>query len=312
MREILVLVIDDDQSVHDAVDSALLPKSVDRIIHANLPGDGLRLAVEMRPSLILLDINMPGLDGFKVCRALKEKSATRDIPILFLTVETKADHIARALDCGAVDYVSKPFNDIELRARIRVALRAKDLIELLREQARVDALTGLLNRAALDDALLGVASSHERNGQSVCLMMMDVDHFKQINDRYGHGVGDDALQRIGELLLNQCRPYDSVYRFGGDEFTVIFGQTDGPGAVVAAQRILEAVRAMRVPAAGTEIELTCSAGLVCSPPPSASFEPHDLMQAADAALYRAKEEGRDRLVCERFRRSEPCSEHEES
>lgn len=312
MREILVLVIDDDQSVHDAVDAALLPKSVDRIIHACLPGDGIRLAVEMRPTLILLDINMPELDGFKVCRALKEKSATRDIPILFLTVETKADHIARALDCGAVDYVSKPFNDVELRARIRVAMRAKDLIDLLREQARVDALTGLLNRAALDDALLGVASSHERNGQFACLMMMDVDHFKQINDRYGHGVGDDALRRIGELLRKQCRPYDSVYRFGGDEFGVIFGQTDGPGAVVAAQRILEAVRATRVPAFDGEFSLTCSAGLVWSKPPPDFLEPDDLMEAADAALYRAKDQGRDRLVAERFRCAEPGLEHNES
>ncbi len=312
MREILILVIDDDQSVHEAVEAALLPNSVDQVMHAEMPGDGIRLAVEMRPSLILLDINMPEMDGFKVCRALKEKSATRDIPILFLTVETKADHIARALDCGAVDYVSKPFNDVELRARIRVALRAKDLIDLLREQARVDALTGLLNRAALDDALLGVASSHERTGQCACLMMMDVDHFKQINDRYGHGVGDDALRRIGDLLRNHCRPYDTVYRFGGDEFGVIFGQTDGPGAVAAAERILEAVRATRVPAAGVEFSLSCSAGLVCSEPPPEFFEPDDLMNAADAALYRAKNQGRDQLVAETFRRARHGFEQEAS
>jgi diguanylate cyclase (GGDEF)-like protein len=301
MSEIVVLVIDDDQSVHDAVDDVLLPDSVDEVVHAHAPGDGIRLAFEIRPTLVLLDINMPEIDGFKVCRALKENATTRDIPILCLTVETKADHIARALDCGAVDYVSKPFNDVELKARLRVALRAKDMIDMLREQARVDALTGLLNRAALDDALLGVASSHERNGQAACLMMMDLDHFKQINDRYGHGVGDDVLRRVGELLRKHSRPYDTVCRFGGDEFGVIFGQTEGAGALAAAQRILEALRATRVSAAGVEIGLTCSAGLVCTEPTPEFFEPADLMKAADAALYRAKNSGRDQLVAESFR-----------
>ncbi len=301
MSDLVVLVVDDDQAVHDAVERVLRPDAVDEIVHALAPGDGIRLAIELRPTLILLDINMPEIDGFKVCRALKENAVTRDIPILFLTVETKADHIARALDCGAVDYVSKPFNEVELRARIRVALRAKELIDLLREQARVDALTGLFNRAALDDALLGVASSHERNGQHACLMMMDLDHFKQINDRYGHGVGDDVLRRIGELLRRHCRPYDTVCRFGGDEFGVIFGQTDGQGALAAANRIFEAIRETRFSASGVEVAISCSAGLVCTEPTPELFEPADLMKAADEALYRAKSLGRDRLVAETFR-----------
>ena len=152
--ETTALVIDDDVHVHAAVDRALDSSQVDRVIHAYTPGDGIRLAIETGPDVIMLDINMPEIDGYKkVCRAIKENALTRDIPVLFLTVETKVDHIARALDCGGVDYVSKPFNDIELRARIRVALRGKQLIELLKEQARVDALTGLFNRAALDELL---------------------------------------------------------------------------------------------------------------------------------------------------------------
>ena len=112
MAENVILVIDDSQSVHAEIDRVLGPPQVQEVLHAKVPGDGIRMAVERCPDVILLDINMPEMDGFKVCRALKENANTRDIPILFLTVETKADHIARALDCGAVDYVSKPFNSV--------------------------------------------------------------------------------------------------------------------------------------------------------------------------------------------------------
>lgn len=298
MPETVALVIDDDRAVHDAVRQVLEPPLVDRIESAYAPGDGIRRAIEIRPDLILLDIHMPGMDGFKVCRALKENAATRDVPVLFLTVEKKADHIARALDNGAVDYVSKPFNAIELQARIRVALRARDLIELLREQARVDALTGLLNRAALDDALLGVVSSHERTGASASLLMIDLDHFKQVNDRHGHGVGDDILREVGRVIRACCRPYDTACRFGGDEFAVIFSHADGNGAMTAAERMLRQIATIRVNAgdSGIEIGATVSGGLVTTLGIDDFFEPADLMKAADDALYRAKKEGRNRIV----------------
>ena len=298
MNDAIALVIDDDRSVHDEVDRALGPPLISRVEHAFLPGDGIRAAVELLPDLILLDIHMPEIDGFKVCRVLKENASTRDIPILFLTVETKADHIARALDCGAVDYVSKPFNHTELQARIRVALRSRDLIELLKEQARVDALTGLLNRAALDDALRAAASAHERIGQSASLLLLDVDHFKATNDQHGHGVGDEVLRAVGRCLRACCRPYDVACRFGGDEFAVIFAQTDSSGAITAAERMISGIRELRIECGDSEdvAAVTVSGGLVSGLDGVDFFEVPELMEAADVALYRAKEQGRNRLV----------------
>lgn len=296
MADIQVLVIDDDATTHLSVREALDPGTAERILCARQPGDGIRLALEHRPDLILLDINMPGMDGFKVCRALKENPSTRDIPILFLTVDRNMVHLARAFDCGAADYLRKPVNPIELRARVRVAVRGKRLVDLLKEQARIDALTGLANRSALDDALHGASAAYERTGQPVAFMMLDVDHFKEINDTYGHGIGDDVLRSIAHAIQACCRPYDTASRFGGDEFAVIFGQTEGGDAQTAARRLLGHLRTVEVIASGASVRFTSSAGLVSTAELPDGFEAADLVKVADAALYRAKGEGRDRLV----------------
>ncbi|MFV2091295.1 MAG: response regulator, partial [Pseudomonadales bacterium] len=147
-----ILVIDDDNTVHEMVDE-FLSGEVEKISHAHTPEDGLRMATQQLPSLVLLDITMPRMDGLKVCRHLKESERTRDIPVLFLTVDHNIRHLAKALECGGSDYIMKPFNPVELRARVRAALRTKEMIDLLKEQARIDALTGVNNRTALDEAL---------------------------------------------------------------------------------------------------------------------------------------------------------------
>jgi diguanylate cyclase (GGDEF)-like protein len=304
MSAVVALLIDDNERIHQDVEDALRPKNVDQLLHARNPGDGIRLALEHRPDLILLDINMPEMDGFKVCRLLKEAEATRDIPVLFLTIETKAIHIAKALDCGGVDYISKPFNTIELRARVRVALRNKQMVDLLKEQARIDALTGLVNRAALDDALMAATSAHQRTGQATSLLMLDIDHFKEVNDRFGHGVGDDLLRSVGDSIRHCCRPYDIAGRFGGDEFGVVFGQVEGLEAQRAAQRLMGELGTIEVDAGPSPQHVTVSAGLISTAEMPIEFEPADLMKAADAALYEAKRRGRDRLVIAEG----PCSE----
>jgi diguanylate cyclase (GGDEF)-like protein len=283
--------------VREALTAAGAERSlIDRVLHADLPGDGIRLALERRPDVILLDINMPDMDGFKVCRLLKENAATRDIPVLFLTVDTNIIHLERAFDCGANDYIRKPVNPIELRARVRVALRDKQLVDLLKEQARIDALTGLMNRAALDDALYAAASAWERTSQPAAFLMLDIDRFKEINDSFGHGVGDAVLRAVGSTIVTCCRPYDTAGRFGGDEFGVIFGQVEGPDAHCAATRLLRELRRVEVSAAGAPIGFTASAGLASTSEFDRVFAPEELVKAADAALYRAKQEGRDRLI----------------
>lgn len=296
MAETLALVIDDDATVHPLVKEALEPHIVDRVHSARLPGDGIRMAIDLTPAVILLDINMPQMDGFKVCRLLKENELTRDAAVLFLTVEHNVVHLARGFDCGATDYIRKPVNPIELQARARVALRDKRLVELLREQARIDALTGLMNRAALDDALAGVASARERTGASAGLLMLDVDHFKEINDTRGHGAGDELLRSIGTTIRTCCRPYDTPCRFGGDEFAVIFGQVEGDRARGAAERLLGELRLLEVTTGVGALEFTMSAGLTTTAELPPSFAPSRLLEAADAALYAAKTGGRDRLV----------------
>lgn len=296
MDEICVLVIDDDPSVHPLVEEALAPQIVERVLHALAPGDGIRIALDERPELILVDVNMPAIDGFKVCRLLKENEVTRDTPILFLTVESNVVHLQRAFDCGASDYIRKPVNPIELQARVRVALRDRKLVALLREQARIDALTGLLNRAALDDALAAVASARERTGATSSLLMLDVDHFKSINDTRGHGAGDELLRAIGATVRRCCRPYDTPCRYGGDEFAVIFGQVEGASARSAAVRLLEELHGLEVSTGRGLLDFTVSAGLATTAELPGSFDPSELVQAADAALYAAKASGRDRLV----------------
>lgn len=288
-----ILIIDDDPTVHRTVEQQLAEVDA-RLVHTELPMEGIRIATRDLPDLILLDMNMPVMDGLKVCNLLKEQEATRHIPIVFLTVAANVRQLARALEIGASDYLRKPVEPVELRARVRASLRTKRMVDLLRVQARIDALTGLLNRAGLDDALAAALSAHDRVGAPTSLLMIDVDHFKRINDSSGHGVGDDVLRRLGEVIGATCRPHDTPCRFGGDEFAVIFGHTGGAQASQAAERLLREVAAAQI--ATSKAPVTLSAGLVSAEDLPAKPDPADVLKAADEALYRAKAGGRDRLV----------------
>lgn len=294
MNSVRVLIIDDDRHVFTSV-SELLTGLADEVEWASLPERGIRMAMQLRPDIILLDINMPNMDGLKVCRHLKEAEATRDVPVLFLTIESNVSSLARALDCGGADYILKPFNEIDLRARVRVALRTKRMIDLLKEQARIDALTGLSNRAGLDTALSSSVAAHERLGQPFALLMLDIDRFKKINDEHGHGVGDEVLREIAASLRLGCRPYDTPCRFGGDEFGIVLDQTEGEHARTTGDRILERIRLLTPGEAHSALKISCSAGVASTAELRPGFTVDDIVKAADAALYRAKRDGRDRL-----------------
>jgi diguanylate cyclase (GGDEF)-like protein len=290
-----LLLIDDDRSTHQALDRELADEPFE-ILHALVPEEGIRLALRERPSVILLDLNMPGMDGLKVCRHLKDTPGTRDTPILFLTVDRNVDHLARALECGGSDYLLKPFHPVELRARLAAALRVQRMIALLRDQAWIDPLTGLKNRAAMDDALRAVAAAFERVEQPAALLLLDLDYFKEINDANGHGVGDQLLRGVGDALRSVCRPYDTPCRMGGDEFAVVYAQTDGASAVRAAQRAVAAIGAVQVAGPRGPIRASCSAGLCSSAGFVEAFTAEKLFATADARLYQAKQAGRGRLV----------------
>jgi diguanylate cyclase (GGDEF)-like protein len=295
MSGITILVIDDDASIHTAVERRL-DGVVDQVLKADSPTKGLRIAIQEKPDVILLDVNMPQIDGFKVCRNLQENPTTHDIPILFLTADHNPANLAKALDAGGSDYISKPFNAIELEARVRVALRTKRMVDLLQEKARIDAVTGLNNRAAMDDALAAATSAFQRTGHSVALLMIDLDHFKKVNDSYGHGVGDDVIRKVGASIRAGCRPYDIACRFGGDEFGVILAESDTACAEQISKRILSQISNIKIRAGGDEIKVACSGGLASATNMPIDFESADLLKAADEALYRAKSEGRNRLT----------------
>jgi diguanylate cyclase (GGDEF)-like protein len=295
MSGITILVIDDDASIHRAVERRL-EGVVDHVLKADSPTKGLQFAIQEKPDIILLDVNMPQIDGFKVCRNLQENPTTHSIPILFLTADHNPENLAKALDAGASDYISKPFNAVELEARVRVALRTKQMIDLLQEKARIDALTGLHNRAQMDDALIAATSAFHRTGQSLALLMIDLDHFKKINDTYGHGVGDDVLRKVGVSIRAGCRPYDTACRFGGDEFGVILAQADIACGEQISERILDEINGIKIRAGSDEIDVACSGGLAAATEMPSGFEPADLLKAADEALYIAKSEGRNRLA----------------
>lgn len=289
------LVIDDDAAVHAHVREHLGPV-VDEVVGVSDPEEGLRLAARPGADAILLDLHMPGLDGFTVCRRLKESPATRDVPVLFLTVEHEARTLARAFACGAADYLRKPVSPVELQARVAAALRTQRMIALLREQARIDALTGLRNRAAFDEAIRAGAAAFERKGQPLALLLLDLDDFKRVNDRHGHGTGDEVMRAVGSVLRSSCRPYDAPARYGGDEFAVLLSQTSGAEAEGVAHRIASAVGRAEVKGPEGAIRASASGGLVSTPPARAGhLAPGALVEAADAALYRAKRAGGGRI-----------------
>jgi len=290
-----LLVIDDDPNIHEAIERPL-QGVIDRFLHATAPEDGLRLALSERPDVILLDVNMPGIDGLKICRLLREASTTRDIPVIFLTIERNVRNLARAFDIGGSDYIAKPFHDVELHARVCVAVRTKRAFDMLKEQARVDGLTGLENRAALEASLAAAVASHERTGSPASLLMIDLDGFKGINDTHGHGIGDELLRRVGACLRKNSRPYDVPCRYGGDEFVVLLGQTEGPAAHKVAERILAGLRAIPFEVRGQRVPIRASGGLATTADMRCDFSAGDLLKAADRALYAAKHAGGDQLI----------------
>ena len=294
-----VLIIDDDSRISELV-AFHLEGVVEAFEFATSGEAGIRIATHLPPDIILLDIDMPGIDGFEVCRQLKAESATRDVPIIFLTGDSEANRKAEALDCGASDYVTKPFDAVDLQARVRSALRTKRLIDLLRFQARIDPLTGLGNRSVFDDSLEAALADFERNGGTFGLCMLDIDHFKRINDRFGHAAGDEVLRSVGRGIATCLRPYDVASRFGGEEFAVLLGKVEVEEAVETSERLLHTIRSLEIRATTGVIAVTASAGLAlvtaADHPRAGARAVEAVLRSADAALYEAKMNGRDQLT----------------
>ena len=285
-----VLLIDDSQQVHTLVTSLLAEEPV--TIHSAYAADtGLVLAVSLRPELILLDVEMPEVDGFETCRRLKADPITANLPIIFLTARTDTQEKVRGLNLGAVDYVTKPFKLSELLSRVRAALRTSHLIRLLEEKALIDSLTGLGNRAMFDVRLAAEVGLRIRSGNPLSCIALDVDHFKDVNDRHGHPFGDLVLRKIGDALNDICRVEDVACRVGGEEFVVLTPNTSVGHAALLAERMRVAIAKMPLSRQGESISVTCSFGVA----EAAGIYDRSMLERADQALYESKNQGRNRV-----------------
>jgi len=242
---------------------------------------------------VLLDIGLPNVDGFEVCRRLKEHPATRGIPVIFLTGTADTESKVRGLDLGAVDYVTKPFDQVELRARVRAALRAKRLQDILEQQSHLDGLTGLWNRRYLDQRLESELNVARRYGRPLSLVLVDVDHFKRVNDDHGHLFGDIVLQGIAEGLRAYARRSDIVARYGGEEFAILLTDTNLRSAMYVSERLRSSAENRHFEARTEIVNVTASFGVACSEDLAAELTPEALLKAADLALYASKDAGRN-------------------
>jgi len=259
------------------------------------------LRQENGPRLALLDWMMPGMEGAEVCRQVRARIRDRYVYIMLLSARAELEDVVDGMDSGADDYIMKPFEVDELRARLRAGRRVlalqDELVEAreaLREQATRDGLTGLWNRTAIFDILQNELARSRRSGEPLIVLMADLDGFKPVNDRFGHQAGDAVLRQVATRMRAAVRRYDSVGRYGGEEFLIVLPSCELVGGLAMAERIRRAIGAECFRAGDVEIRLTCSLGAACASPPAIP-PADDLVREADAALYRAKHQGRDRV-----------------
>ncbi|MEP7112537.1 MAG: diguanylate cyclase [Ilumatobacteraceae bacterium] len=292
-----ILVADDSLVVRTVVTDQLEEEGYE-VVQAEDGETALALCAIEKPDAILLDIEMPGLDGNEVLVRLKADTALSDIPVVFLTGRTSTDDMVAGLRAGAHDYLRKPFEPAELIARIGGAVRIKRLQDELRLRneeldrlSRIDGLTGLYNRRHLDEQLQEEARTAIRHAQPMAILMLDIDHFKLVNDRDGHPAGDRVLQEFARRLKATVRAGSVVGRWGGEEFLVIAPQTTAADAMLLGERIRRAIADEPVDLGTGHISITVSIGCAVGLDP-----PGELVSQADVALYRSKVAGRDRVT----------------
>jgi diguanylate cyclase (GGDEF)-like protein len=265
------------------------------------------LQSEDAPRLAVLDWMMPGTDGVEVCRQVRAANREPYIYILLLTSRADSQDLVDGMDAGADDYLTKPFNAPELRVRLRAGGRIVDLQaellharEALREQATHDGLTLLFNRTAIMEVLGNEIARAERERQPLALLMVDLDRFKHINDTYGHLDGDAVLRESARRMKAAGRCYDSIGRYGGEEFLIVLPGCNAADAHAQAERVRESLALAPFAAGSGALDVTCSIGVSCVGVSRATHAGADtLIHEADEALYQAKSQGRNRVVTAR-------------
>ena len=306
MSKAKVLLVEDDV-IQAAATKEILMKVGYEVLHAEDGINAIRLVKSEKPDIILLDVVLPGMDGYEVCRWLKIEETTKGIPVIMLTMKKELSDKISGLQIGADDFLPKPYNELELNARIYALLRTKGLQDELRLKNRqleelldkvnymaiTDVLTGLYNRRRFHDVLSTEYERAKRYAVPFSLVMLDIDYFKKVNDTYGHSVGDAVLREVATILKNSIREIDTAARYGGEEFVVVLPNTERKNAQIFAERIRQAIE--RHAFSGVNKNITVSIGI--GGMPDAKVEDEDkLIRCADFALYRAKQSGRNRTV----------------
>jgi len=323
MNRTKILIVD-DRPENLLVLESLLDEPDIELIKADSGNEALRKILDHEFALVLLDVQMPDMDGYEVAELLRGNKKTRHVPIIFVTAKNKEDaSIFKGYDSGAVDYLFKPLEPVILKSKVGVFLELfrhkeellaktheldrrladleelKQLLEQTNEQlthlSKKDGLTGLLNRRSFDETVEREWQRGLRNKQSLALLLVDIDYFKAYNDTYGHTMGDEALKAVADTLSGSAQRYvDRVARYGGEEFVVILPDTDLYGAEVIAERICNAVYSLHIPHKGAKERdrLTVSVGASAIVPRS-DLSILDSIELADAKLYEAKEAGRN-------------------
>jgi diguanylate cyclase (GGDEF)-like protein len=306
VQQMRVLIADDDRTTTMIVAKALGALGLDVDVVHDGAAAWQRLNALDPPAIAVVDWSMPGLDGLELCRRVRATSRLSTTYVLLLTAhDGRADLIA-GLDAGADDYMTKPVDLDELRARMHVAMRvaalqqhlAQRVTELrrahdrLEEMASTDALTRLVSRRWWFDMAATEFTRWRRYGSALSVLIVDLDHFKGVNDRFGHEAGDSVLKAFAELLLRECRQSDVIGRIGGEEFALALPETTLADAQTVAARVTDGCRALALPVGDDVIKFSCSIGIADVRDDDADIDA--LLRRADAALYRAKREGRDR------------------
>ncbi len=296
-----ILIVDDTETNVDILVELL--SDIYEIVVA-LDGErALEILNDQAIDLILLDIMMPKMDGYEVCKRAKQKPNSKDIPIIFITAKIDENSIEKAYDAGGVDYVTKPFKPKELFARIKTQLHLRELIgeleasrKTLKRLSELDPMTNLCNRRYFTHVSKNVLALARRDRSDLSLIMLDIDKFKRINDVYGHKMGDDVLVAFAAILMKMIRKSDYACRFGGEEFIVMLPETPLKGAIEIAEKIRKSIEKLSLKTEDRQnVMITVSLGVASVD----LLNDHHIelaIQRADKALYQAKREGRNQVI----------------